>query len=268
MNNKLKGFTLVELIVVIAILATLGLLLVPQISGYVEESQRVVCMNNLNLVQRSYLTAKTTDEKVSMTAVITNKNGKYFSGKAECPKTHDEYGRQYLDNLWCPYHKMSTLGELTIYDEYVASNMDSLLAKIEKCAEVKDKDKCISELTNGKIINFANARNDTLRAVMKEQYGNTWPAIDNKLASAAGLNSSTQYYFQPYYTDDKTELLFVTTDNNGHGNWATNLIFHQGQWYKLNDSEGKTVSLTNFQKKSAQEIKNELNSSKFTKVNY
>lgn len=37
-KNK-KGFTLIELIVVIAILAVLGLLLVPQISGFIEQSK-------------------------------------------------------------------------------------------------------------------------------------------------------------------------------------------------------------------------------------
>lgn len=40
-KNK-KGFTLIELIVVIAILAVLGLLLVPQISGYIKASKDAV----------------------------------------------------------------------------------------------------------------------------------------------------------------------------------------------------------------------------------
>ncbi|MEG0176872.1 type II secretion system protein [Anaerorhabdus sp.] len=44
MNKKInkKGFTLIELIVVIAILAVLGLLLVPQISGYITASKDAV----------------------------------------------------------------------------------------------------------------------------------------------------------------------------------------------------------------------------------
>lgn len=44
MNKKInkKGFTLIELIVVIAILAVLGLLLVPQISGYINSAKASV----------------------------------------------------------------------------------------------------------------------------------------------------------------------------------------------------------------------------------
>ncbi|WP_442878015.1 type II secretion system protein, partial [Anaerorhabdus sp.] len=50
MNKLKKGFTLVELIVVIAVLAVLGMLIVPQVTGAIDESQRVTCMNNLNLI--------------------------------------------------------------------------------------------------------------------------------------------------------------------------------------------------------------------------
>lgn len=45
-NNK--GFTLVELIVVIAIIAILALLLVPQVIGYLDNANEVVCISNTN----------------------------------------------------------------------------------------------------------------------------------------------------------------------------------------------------------------------------
>lgn len=45
MKQKLKGFTLIELIVVIAIIAVLAAILIPQIMGYVRKSKLEV-MNN------------------------------------------------------------------------------------------------------------------------------------------------------------------------------------------------------------------------------
>jgi type IV pilus assembly protein PilA len=47
MKNK-KGFTLIELIVVIAIIAILALILVPQVTGYIDNANEVVCITNTN----------------------------------------------------------------------------------------------------------------------------------------------------------------------------------------------------------------------------
>ncbi|MEG0240626.1 type II secretion system protein [Anaerorhabdus sp.] len=273
MNKLKKGFTLVELIVVIAVLAVLGMLIVPQVTGAIDESQRVTCMNNLNLIKRAYLTAKASDETVSMTTVIGNSNGKYYLGKSECPKSQDEYGRQYLDDLWCPYHKISTLGTLSIYDEYVAGVMDDLLIKIEKCGVYSTHDErntCVNKATNGLISRYVDASNTNLRNAIIGLYGNKeWPPIDNNLLAAAKLDVTTKYYYQPYFTDNKTELLFASKDSTGHGQWSTNLIFYQGQWYKYNGVGSKTnISVTEFQTLSAQQIRDKFNSSEFSKVDY
>jgi prepilin-type N-terminal cleavage/methylation domain-containing protein len=45
MENK-KGFTLIELIVVVAIIAILALILVPQVTGYIDNAKEVVCISN------------------------------------------------------------------------------------------------------------------------------------------------------------------------------------------------------------------------------
>lgn len=46
-KSSRRGFTLVELIIVIAIIALLVSLMIPQVSKYTERSRSVVCMNNL-----------------------------------------------------------------------------------------------------------------------------------------------------------------------------------------------------------------------------
>jgi prepilin-type N-terminal cleavage/methylation domain-containing protein len=59
MKSLKKGFTLIELIVVIAILAILALMIVPQISGYVDKANTSVAQNNLNSCVESYNVAYT-----------------------------------------------------------------------------------------------------------------------------------------------------------------------------------------------------------------
>jgi prepilin-type N-terminal cleavage/methylation domain-containing protein len=52
---RLQGFTLIELIVVIAILAVLSLLIFPQVVTFVTSSSLTVCQNNMATVIREYV---------------------------------------------------------------------------------------------------------------------------------------------------------------------------------------------------------------------
>lgn len=73
MNKKInkKGFTLIELIVVIAILAVLGLLLVPQISGYITASKEAVGVANVKGCYSALAAKKANDEaKLGMTITV------------------------------------------------------------------------------------------------------------------------------------------------------------------------------------------------------
>lgn len=100
--NK-RGFTLIELITVIAILAVLGTLLIPNVSGYVSSSKDVVCNSNVNLLNRIYRQASAMDEKLTPQEILNDRTGKYFGGLAECP-TDGEY--VVIDNvIVCTKHK-------------------------------------------------------------------------------------------------------------------------------------------------------------------
>lgn len=50
-----KAFTLIELIITIAILAVLALILVPTVSGYISNSNESVAKTNIKLIQRVLL---------------------------------------------------------------------------------------------------------------------------------------------------------------------------------------------------------------------
>lgn len=82
MINK-KGFTLIELIVVIAILGILALFLVPSFIGYADDAQKATCDANRHLIERSYKFYKISNENVSLSAYI-NGDGSEYQG-SQCP---------------------------------------------------------------------------------------------------------------------------------------------------------------------------------------
>lgn len=267
-----SGFTLIELIVVIAILAVLGLLIAPKVLGTIEESQRIVCSNNLNLVHRAYLVARAKEENVSMKTVIANVDGEYFSGVAECPKYKTTYKAVYLDNVSCLDHKISTVGTLSEYDLYIMDKMDSLLENIDKCLAIQkkeDRNKCLSDATGGVIVSDNGIRNDTMRDTLLALYGGTWPKMDDNILKAAGINTNGKtYYYQPFFTTGtNVEILFASENSGADKNWNSQLFFFEGTWYKSSKVTGGF--LPDLANKTAAQIRELFkNQNEFTVVNY
>lgn len=56
-----KGFSLIELLIVLAIISVLGLVIVSTISNYYTSANEVVCTNNLNKLENDYLIAQKGD---------------------------------------------------------------------------------------------------------------------------------------------------------------------------------------------------------------
>ncbi len=66
MKNNKKGFTLMELVVVIAIIAVLGLLLYPQVNKYLENANKTVAKANARTAYTTalFISATETDKFV------------------------------------------------------------------------------------------------------------------------------------------------------------------------------------------------------------
>jgi prepilin-type N-terminal cleavage/methylation domain-containing protein len=96
-----SGFTLVELLVVISIIALLLAILMPSLQKAREQGRKVVCMTNLK--QQAYALLLYTEDnngKLPTANEFGNAVSKYFSiGKSEAPWTG---GSKYM---WCPTQK-------------------------------------------------------------------------------------------------------------------------------------------------------------------
>ena len=96
-----SGFTLVELLVVISIIALLLAILMPSLQKAREQGRKVVCMTNLK--QQAYALLLYTEDnngKLPTANEFGNAVSKYFSiGKSEAPWTG---GSKYM---WCPSQK-------------------------------------------------------------------------------------------------------------------------------------------------------------------
>jgi prepilin-type N-terminal cleavage/methylation domain-containing protein len=82
MKKKQKGFTLVELIVVVAILGVLATLLVPKIMGNVEESRKQTAIAN----------ARTIASEITMHNAMLDKGDELLlkiNGKADFSEIHE-----------------------------------------------------------------------------------------------------------------------------------------------------------------------------------
>lgn len=78
--NKVKGFTLIELIIVISIIAILATAFVPKMAGFITEAKKVTILNEATKIIATYESLKirtnnAIDENTSISTLIAKSNG-------------------------------------------------------------------------------------------------------------------------------------------------------------------------------------------------
>ncbi len=227
-----KGFSLIELIIAIAILIILTGLLAPQFMKYIEKSRKAVCMNNVDVVISEYQVAVIEDRDIKPEKVLDDM---VKNRGLECP-SKDEYSIIHTgDELFvvnCSVHGNS---------EGVSS--DPAVAAAQKVYnEMKD----FVGLTHDEIkkITGTNSNNTAIREYLLGKRGGSWDGLDDKYSQAAGF--AKNLYVQPYIFKgskdyDRTDdvIIYAGTSKDDTGDrWIAYLLYNpdDGRWYHAPDN--------------------------------
>lgn len=221
--GKDRGFSLIELIIAIAILVILTGILAPQFLKHIEKSRKAVCDSNIETIQKQYnVYCIETENSLNTDAeIIAAANQVITDSKAKCP-SGGTYSAEVNALKWpvvfCSVHgKVEKKIEKDIFD-----NMAQLQGKTKKELE---------ELLK------KNPSNDNLREYIREKmYGGTWPVLTADFLKKYGLEGET-YYIQPYLNlksgvGNTSDITIFANKSQGN-NWKTSLVYDidEGQWY-------------------------------------
>lgn len=245
-----KGFTLVELVIVVAILATLTAVLSPSFGKYVFKSKTVACNSSREALKTAYQTNTTQEEYASEREALEGvllENGKKISKQGTFDIVKEVCPDKGIYMLFFTSHS-----NLTVLCSKHQKDGDGLIAKavqllsnIEDAGGIQEWKKqnesfwgCLNNSTNGFL------SNDDYRRILFQQNGGTWDSLSEEVVRNAGLTGN--YYVQPYVVpqkgEDGTKTLIYATDKNTDGAaWGAKLIYDysEGAWYRcLNGSYG------------------------------
>ena len=90
----LKGFTLVEIMIVVAIIAILAAVAIPNFVRYRKESQKNACISNLKTIQGAVEQAKMAGVASPAKTDIVGPD-KYIKTEPHCPATSGDFAASY-----------------------------------------------------------------------------------------------------------------------------------------------------------------------------
>lgn len=255
-REKQGGFTLVELIVVIAIIGILAALVVPSVTGYIERAQAVTCQHNiqsaaqmLDQVVAQDMGSYTNDDLTPLLGDIIDNNGGYFSKPIKCPSG----GTYTYSASWAPNGSLQCTITCSKHSgiegsKTVGKQMDtSALTHMDKIIEMRNKEKLtpeeielLSKLLGNNLNNISYISNDNIRKVLIKEYEGTWPKLEDEIIAKSQHLQKRELYVQPYVSvkNSKYEgtLIYAgkAPNNNVGGKWEAYAIYNptNDTWYE------------------------------------
>jgi len=228
-----KGFTLIELIIVIAILAIFSSLIVPQIIGYVSVSSETVCRSNRQTLIREILANHTENPSITLSDSIDEvmashgavKTGALTYSKI-CPKSDAAI---YTVILTSDGSQISAIK----CSEHLEANTVMYITPIEATLKTAD-----SKTVSGKY----NSNQNLDAAFLKENNGirPTLSKTDAVYTELFGTDYSSTWRYLPsqlewhakYATiNGKSQAILYAQAANDLNQWAAYAIYCNGTYY-------------------------------------
>lgn len=236
-NNK-KGFTLIEIIVVVVILAVLMAVAVPSVLKYIDTAQEAPALTEAHAIVTA--AQKKVIEKYSQTR---NEN-------VDLDDNDNQWIEEFVDEGGKIQGSISVSNKSVTKLLYLASNGLYVLYENQeyKIVDENELNNTILGQLNQMIINYTQLTND-LYASTEINLGTGREYLIKKIAKENGLikvddnlseksDSKTDLYWKPYYLNNAQNpsmILFANYSKTDHGQWYANLVYVDGKIYKCNN---------------------------------
>lgn len=268
-NNK-KGFTLIEIIVVVVILAVLMAVAVPSVLKYIDTAQEAPALTEAHAIVTA--AQKKVIEKYSQTrdenVILDDNDNKWieeFVGEGGTVQgsitvTNKEVTRllyQASNGLLVLYENQ----EYKILDEeaFDINTVSGYLRYLQKLASDKELDK----ITNGNANEIAKNRTKSLQKEFYESNGNKYPTLTNdekKMLTSRLYKDVDTLCWKPLYDTNGGIVLIAdikTAKGEAIGAGQGPLIYYNNEYYYHRHSAAQSNQATSTHIKESQFILNE-----------